>query len=110
LLDNEQKIIAVKKASIVKSIDKGQLSAFGSLKMDATKADWIEDGFIYPVINTTKFMDHHEDVHFDGIWKKSIKDVGNSLMYVLNHNIDIKDIISWPGEVEAFVKSVPWQF
>ena len=111
LLDNEQKILAVKKASIVKSFDKGQLSYFGTLKdSDAQKADWMDSDYLYPVINTTKFLDHHEDVHFDGIWNKSIKEVAKSLMYVMSHEISIKDIISWPGEVEAFVKSVPWAF
>jgi len=111
LLDNEQKIIAVKKASIVKSHEKGQLSHFGTIKSDeSTKMDWMESDYIYPVINTTKFMDHHEDVHFDSIWNKSIKEVGKNLMYVMNHNIDIKDIIAWEGEVEAFVKTVPWSF
>lgn len=108
LLQNEQKIIAVKKAAVQKSIDKGQLGYYAGLKIDATKAEWMDDNYIYPVINTTKYMDSHDDVHFDGIWNKTLKENGAGLFYCLDHELKVSEIIAWPGEVEAFTKSIPW--
>ena len=64
LKDNESKLIELKKASIQKTAEKGQLSTFELLKSDENIKEYLDvkDGFVYAVINTTKFLDSHDDV------------------------------------------------
>ncbi len=45
------------------------------------------------VINTTNIMDSHEDVHLDGLWKKSIKENKN-IMHIQEHQMAFDKIIS----------------
>lgn len=61
-----------------------------------------EGGYIYPVINTTNLMDSHKDVHFDGIWDKSIPEQTGKTYYALNHKLEIGQIIAYPKDVEIF--------
>ena len=113
LRKNEKSIIAIKKAESQESYKKGyQFDGFLTrTDGDASKTGpHMKEGFIYPIINTTKYMDSHNDVHFDGIWSKSIKDQAGKLFYVTNHKVEVETIIAWPSDVNAMVKSVPWSF
>lgn len=65
--------------------------------------------YIYPVINTTNFLDSHNDVHIDGIWDVSIKDQKNKLYYIINHDLEIGKVVAYPNNVEAFVKTMTWE-
>lgn len=108
---NESKIIAVKKAQVFKSAEKGQLSISGAYLKDefAAKADiQAEAGFVYPVINTTWYLDHHDDVHKSGLWKKTIKDNVGKIFYISGHKFDVDNVISWPEDVEVFTKEISW--
>lgn len=108
---NEDKIISLKKAAVMKSCDKGQFSPNMSIvrNTDAAKAALnMKADFIYPVINTTKYMDSHDDVHFDGIWNKSLKDNTGKLYYIMDHELSIKNVIAYPKNVKAYVKMLPW--
>lgn len=108
LRENATKIISVKKAEIHKSINCG-----GFLERQSGTIKGIpelKDGFIYPVINTTRYMDSHRDVHFDGIWNKSAKEQNGKIFYVADHEIKIETIIAWPSDVNIMIKSVPWSF
>jgi hypothetical protein len=99
---------------VFKSVDK--LEGFGvtpflSKGFETAKAqapDWVKDGNTYPVINTTKYFDSHGDVHFDGIWKRSLKANEGKLYYVESHSLKIADIIAWPEDVKSFTQIVPW--
>jgi hypothetical protein len=78
-------------------------------KVEATKAiTGLEDGFIYPVINTTKYMDSHNDVHMDGIWNKSLTDQVGKVHYLINHELEVGKVIAYPKDVETFTKDVLW--
>lgn len=58
------------------------------------------------VINTTKLFDSHHDVHLDGIWNKSVKEVKNP--YLLEeHMMKFKGIIS--DEMVPSVKTFSWK-
>jgi len=110
---DESKIISFKKSKEYKSAEKGQLSISGAyLKNDiAYKAGLTaKHGFIYPVINTTRYMDGHDDVHFDGIWKKSLQEQAGKIFYVSNHSMKIDDVIAWPEDVKAFTTLIDWSF
>lgn len=109
---NEERIIKLKKATIYKSHDKGQFApALGVLKInDAVKSELaMKDNFIYPIINTTKYMDSHSDVHFDSIWNRSLKNNKEGFFYVEDHELSRKSVIAWPENVKAYVKMLPWK-
>ena len=114
LKENESRLVSLKCAQVYKSVDK--LESFGVLPFldkgfEASKAatpDWVKDGNVYPVINTTKYYDSHGDVHFDGIWKRSLKANVGKLHYLESHSMKIADIIAWPEDVKSFTKMVPW--
>jgi len=111
LKTNEAKIINLKKAAVLKSCDKGQFSpSFTSVKFDdAAKAELnMKEGFVYAVINTTKYMDSHSDVHFNGLWAKTLKEQKGSIFYVMDHSLKVRDVIAWPEDVKAFVRSIAW--
>lgn len=57
-------------------------------------------------INTTKLMDSHSDVHFDGIWNKSVKEQKN-LLLLQEHQMKFNSIIS--DNVKASVKKMNWK-
>jgi hypothetical protein len=112
LRENVGKIIAVKKAEVQKSYQKIDFNlSWLSKDIAATKGEYdLKDGYTYPVINTTKVMDSHKDVHFDGIWTKSIKEQQGKLFYITDHEMKVESVIAWPEDVKASVKTVPWSF
>ena len=69
------------------------ISSINELKMDL-------------VINTTKVMDSHSDVHMNGIWNKSIKEQKD--LYLLEaHTMSFKTIIT--DDVKATTKEMSWK-
>lgn len=110
---NEGKIISFKKAQNYLSAEKGQIStAEAFIKSEATdKAGMaMKQGFIYPVINTTRYMDDQDDVHFDGLWKKSLSEQSGKIFYLSGHSKKIDDVIAWPEDVRAFTTLIDWTF
>lgn len=110
---NESRIIAFKKAQNYKSAWKGQTSGIEAFlkKEIADKAGLtMKQGFIYPVINTTRYMDDQDDVHFDGIWKKSLSEQSGKIFYLSAHSKKIEDVIAWPEDVRAFTSLIDWQY
>ena len=69
----------------------------------------MEEGFIYPIINTTKIMDSHSDVHADGIWDKSLTEAGANVVYAQNHDLSIGSIIGFQKDTTPFVQLVDWK-
>jgi len=60
------------------------------------------------VINTTRVMDSHLDVHIDGIWKKSLRE--NPGFNLLQEHVMLFDhIISDVDEVKAFTEILSWK-
>lgn len=110
---NVDKIIACKTSEIYKSHEKGNhFNGFISkLPGEETKAGpQMKEGYCYPIINTTKYLDSHDDVHMDGIWNRSAKEQNGKLYYVADHEIKTNSIIAWPSDVNVMVKSVPWSW
>lgn len=116
LRENVNTIIALKKAQIQKSYEKGFVFdgfMLGSLVKEeevAKVGPQMKDNFIYPIINSTNYMDSHDDVHFPGIWNRTVKDQAGKVYYCTNHDLEIGDIVAWPEDVRMLVKTVPWSF
>lgn len=101
-----QKKAAVKEADIIRYVapvinDKGEaVKSIAEIPDTATKIK------VRSIINTTKIMDSHSDVHIDQIWNKSLKE-SKDFYLVQEHNFCFAGIIS--REVKAFVKQVSWK-
>jgi len=59
------------------------------------------------VINTTKILDSHFDVHIDGLWKKSLSENKN-ILFLQEHEMKFDKIISDQSEIKAFVQNYTW--
>lgn len=58
------------------------------------------------IVNTTKILDGHGDVHIDQLWNKSLKEAKDH--YLVNqHNFTFEGIIS--DDVKAFAKQMTWK-
>jgi uncharacterized Zn ribbon protein len=53
-------------------------------------------------------MDDQDDVHFDGIWKKSLSEQSGKIFYLSGHSKKIDDVIAWPEDVRAFTQMIDW--
>lgn len=99
-------LIGLKKA---KSINSDGLK-FSELKsLETVKDSDVEEGFINAVINTTKYLDSHNDLHLDGIWNQSVKQQQGKIYFVADHELSIKSIIAFPEDVEMLIKSIAWK-
>lgn len=112
LKENEEKIINLKKSQVYEAHKKDQLSF---LNLDVSKLGESEkasfstkDGFIYPVISTTRFLDSHDDVHFDGCFGKTVKEQQGKVYYALDHRLQFDSIAAWPKDIRMFVADIPW--
>lgn len=106
LVKNESKIADLKKANIKTS---DSLPYFGIKDTEGVKAlNFVKEGYVYPIINTTNYFDSHGDVHFPNLWNKSLRDKAKKLFYVLEHELELDKVIAFPNDVNAFVKTVLW--
>lgn len=107
LVKSESKIIELKKAAIK---DSDSVNSLFIAKNDVQKGlDFVKEGFVYPVINTTNFMDSHGDVHFPDLWNKTLKEKTKKIFYALEHQLKLENIIAFPNDVRAFVKNIEWK-
>lgn len=106
LRENYEEIKRVKKAT-VKYTDAVSFVNYDKEDL-ATKnidVEGFDSGYIYPVINTTNYMDSHNDVHVDGIWNKTVKEQQGKILYIQNHDLSVGSEIAYPKDVEMSVKS-----
>jgi len=109
LVSNKEQIINLKKATI-KNSSGVSLKFFDTDKGEATKeVKGLEDGFIYPVISNTNYIDSHKDVHLNGSMTKTINEQQGKVHYIVNHDLSIGKVIAYPKDVEMLLKSVSWK-
>jgi hypothetical protein len=109
LIENKTALVAqkksmVKEADAVAAVflvnDRGDATIKAeSIPADATKIK------VQAVINTTKLFDSHDDVHIDGLWKKSIDETKDNFL-VKQHQFNWEGIIS--DDVKVFTKTMKW--
>ena len=110
LKDNEDTIIGLKKTKVHKSIDKGQgiFNIGVQPKADAVKMN-IEPGFIYPAINSTHWLDSHQDVHIKGCYTRTVKQQQGRVYYIDTHLKGVQNIISKRKDIEMFYDDIDWR-
>lgn len=105
LKNNKERICKIKKHS-VKHSDSIQVPEF--TKKDLTIKGIELPGFdkdsIYAVINTTNYLDSHNDVHLSGIWNKSVNEQQGNISYIVNHDLAIGKEIAYEKDVEMMLK------
>lgn len=110
LSENKSALIAQKKATLKHADAFSAPSLLVNDSGEAIKNEVISDGAkkikVRSIINTTKILDGHGDVHIDQLWNKSLKETKDN--YLVNqHNFTFEGIIS--DQVHAFAKQMTWK-
>ena len=110
LKDNEQVILDLKKNQVYKSIEKGQgiINVTFEQKQTANKESY-QSGFIYPVINSTMWLDNHDDVHITGCYKNTVQHQQGKVYYIDSHLKGMNNIIAKRNAIEMYVDQVEWK-
>jgi hypothetical protein len=112
LVENKKELVSLKK-SVVKNAD---AVSFGyldtSVKIDTNKED-VQTQLQNPetlnvkvVINTTNFLDSHNDFHANGIWNKSVKD-NVTFLHLQEHDRSFDKVIT--DTAKGYVQSMTWK-
>ena len=114
LIENKERLITAKKAEIKKAdgvpfgviadLDDAQVIEKGQAEDDDEKTEVR----VKAIINTTNIMDSHNDVHFPGLWNKSLKENG-LIMHVQEHKLEFDKIISDGPDLNAYAKTFNWR-
>lgn len=104
---NKDALIAMKKSEKTKSEE--IIASIIHSKYANDKALALRDGYFYPVINTTNFLDSHKDVHIKGIWNKSAKEQQGKIYYLADHKKELGSIIAYPQDVEIAIRDLSWK-
>jgi hypothetical protein len=59
------------------------------------------------VINTTNYLDSHDDVHIDGIWTKTLTE-NPKIFHLQEHKNEFEKIISSHDDLTVFAKKMKW--
>jgi hypothetical protein len=112
LKSNKDLIIDAKKSIIYKSCDKGQSVVAKNLDLlkfsEENKAIKIDENYYYFAVNSTKILDSHDDLHIDGIWKKSVQEIQGKNYLVEDHELEISKIIARKEHIEIFTAKIPF--
>ena len=112
LKENKHSLISLKK-SIEKRAD--SINYVNSINSDLT-ANKEENGTqtevdklqVKVIINTTNFIDSHNDLHINGIWNKSVSDNANKgFLHLQEHDRDFDKVIS--DNAKGYVQSITWK-
>lgn len=117
LKKNEKTLISQKKAKLKKAKNNFNNPVLNLKAIDKKKAKKGENGNVEEkdvaevtvVINTTNIRDSHKDVHFNGIWKKSLKE-NKSIMHLQEHKSnEFSKIIADGEDLKVYTKIFTWK-
>lgn len=109
LVANKDSLIALKKSTI-KETD--SIVAFNKeyVSKSIQQGKELEIGdTIKMVINTTGYLDSHEDVHIKGNWNKTASEQTGKTYHIINHDLAIGSIIGYPRDVQVVVEQKSWR-
>jgi hypothetical protein len=112
LKTNKTEIISMKKATVKHSDSISGLYKIesGEIVKSLSPKERIKFGdYVYPVINTTNYLDSHDDMHVNGIWDKSVNEQQGKVYFVADHKLEVDKIISRQNEVEMMVQQMTWK-
>lgn len=117
LVENKALLIAEKKSAIkhADAITVGSdfstrycVDKEGNLTKAATQKEVAPEkaDAVLAVINTTNWMDSHDDVHIPGLWNKSLKD-SDVMLHLQEHDMSFVAVIS--DESKGYTKKLTWK-
>lgn len=102
------------KKGVQKSIDKGASVMCRPIDVsklndnEETKALKLDAKFYYIAVNSTKILDYHDDVHIDGIWKKTVSEKQFKNYLVTDHELEVFNTVVRKEYVEIFTAKLPF--
>jgi hypothetical protein len=105
-------IIGIKKAQILKSIDKGV--SITAKPLEANKLGLVDknisldDNHYYIAVNSTRVLDSHKDLHIDGLWNKTVKEQQGKNYLVDTHVMSLGTTIARKENIEIMTATVPF--
>lgn len=113
LKENLNIIVDQKKAKIYESYKKGQSINMKSIDVskfdiEQQKALKLDDNYYYVAFNSTRILDSHEDVHIDGLWKKTIQEKQFKNYVVTDHELEVLNTVVRKEYVEIFTAKIPF--
>ncbi len=109
---NENQIIAFKKSKIQKSCEKGAgviAKALDSSKLsDQIKGLKIDDHHYYIAVNSTRILDHHDDLHLNGIWDITVPAQQGKNYLVADHMLELDKVIVKKEYVKMLIAMIPF--
>jgi len=112
LKENKQSLVALKKstekrADSISYINSETSNLIANKEENGTNTE-IDKLQVKVVINTTNFIDSHNDLHINGIWNKSVSDNANKgFLHLQEHERDFDKVIS--DNAKGYVESVSWK-
>jgi hypothetical protein len=113
LVKNKGILIAEKKAKLKKADAIVCNPYFITSKGEAVKSEIMSEDEktgelkVKVVINTTNYLDSHNDLHLPGIWTKSLKE-NKDIMHLREHEMEFEYIISEGKELKAYTQIMSW--
>ena len=112
LKENKPSLIALKKSTEKRadavSYVNSEVSKINANKEENGTQTEIDKLQVKVVINTTNFIDSHNDLHINGIWNKSVSDNANKgFLHLQEHDRDFDKVIS--DNAKGYVESVTWK-
>jgi len=112
LKENKPSLIALKKSTEKRadavSYINSEVSKLNANKEENGTQTEIDKLQVKVVINTTNFIDSHNDLHINGIWNKSVSDnVNKGFLHLQEHDRDFDKVIS--DSAKGYVESVTWK-
>lgn len=113
LKENLSVIEDQKKGKIYESYKKGQytnMKAIDISKFDIEqqKALKLDENYYYVAFNSTRILDSHQDVHIDGLWKKTVHEKQFKNYVVTDHELEVLNTVVRKEYVEIFTAKVPF--
>lgn len=118
LFENKDSIVSQKKSGTFKAIEKGAgVSFVGNELLFSEKSGFADKArdygfksdYIYPVINSTGWMDSHFDVHIKGCYKKTVPEQQGKVYFIDTHLKGLANIITKRENVNMMVKDIDWK-
>jgi len=113
LKENKPSLIALKKSTEKRadaiSYVNSEVTNIVANKEESTTTTEIDKLQVKVVINTTNFIDSHNDLHINGIWNKSVSDNANKgFLHLQEHDRDFDKVIS--DNAKGYIESVSWKY
>lgn len=111
LIERKEEIFALKKAAI-KTTDGCDATL---IKREAEKTNGgstrkLEIGdTVSVVINTTNYLDSHDDVHMQNIWDKTVPEQQGKIYHTADHELKAGKVVAYPNEVSMWLKDMSWR-